>query len=204
MVRQFTENTERTERRKITLRKANAIQSSINDAIRSIKVEKTIELTEFQDPVVELQKANDKLFANDARRQKLLLALYNIRGLVGAANASAGIDMNLAKAAFIDKRVTQLDEIANSESVTDIAVIKGKLEKIKNRKEESRASLYGRDDTVSTSVIGAEQVDQAKTEIKNLKKQKQKLNDEILELNIKTEIPLTDEVVATLQAEGLI
>ena len=204
MVRYFTENPERTERMNITLRKANAIQSSINDAIRGIKVEKTIELTEFQDPVVELQKANDKLFANDARRQKLLLALYNIRGLVGAANASAGIDMNLAKAAFIDKRIAQLDEIANSDSVTDIAVIKGKLDKIKNRKEESRASLYGRDDTVSTSVIGAEQVDQAKVEIKNLKKQKQKLNDEILELNIKTEIPLTDEVVATLQAEGLI
>ena len=204
MVRYFTENPERTERMNITLRKANAIQSSINDAIRGIKVEKTIELTEFQDPVVELQKANDKLFANDARRQKLLLALYNIRGLVGAANASAGIDMNLAKAAFIDKRIAQLDEIANSDSVTDIAVIKGKLDKIRNRKEESRASLYGRDDTVSTSVIGAEQVDQAKIEIKNLKKQKQKLNDEILELNIKTEIPLTDEVVATLQAEGVV
>ena len=188
----------------ITLRQASAIQSSINDAIRSIKVEKTIELTEFQDPVVELQKANDKLFANDARRQKLLLALYNIRGLVGAANASAGIDMNLAKAAFIDKRISQLEEIANSDAVTDIAVIKGKLDKIRNRKEESRASLYGRDDGVTTSVIGSEQLDQAKTEIKNLKKQKQKLNDEILELNIKTEIPLTDDVVTTLQAEGLL
>jgi hypothetical protein len=48
------------------------------------------------------------------------------------------------------------------------------------------------------------QIDQAKTEIKHLKKQKQKLNDEILELNIKTEIPLSGDVVATLQAEGLI
>jgi hypothetical protein len=38
----------------------------------------------------------------------------------------------------------------------------------------------------------------------NLKKQKQKLNDEILELNIKTEIPLADDTVATLQAEGLL
>jgi hypothetical protein len=37
-----------------------------------------------------------------------------------------------------------------------------------------------------------------------LKKQKQKLNDEILELNIKTEIPLSDDIVATLQSEGLL
>jgi uncharacterized protein YdcH (DUF465 family) len=188
----------------ITLRKANAIQASITDAIRGIKIERSVELTEFQDPVAELKKANDALFAADARRQKLLLALYNIRGLVGAANASAGVDMNLAKAAFIDKRVTQLDEIANSDAVTDLAVIKGKLEKIKNRPADARESLYGRMDTVTTSVIGTEQIAQAKAEIKNLKKQKQKLNDEILELNIKTEIPLTEDVVATLTAEGIL
>jgi hypothetical protein len=38
----------------------------------------------------------------------------------------------------------------------------------------------------------------------NLKKQKQQLNDEVLELNIKTEVPLSDDTVATLQVEGLI
>jgi uncharacterized protein YdcH (DUF465 family) len=83
-------------------------------------------------------------------------------------------------------------------------VINGKLDKIRNRKEESRASLYGRDDTVSTSVVSKAQIDQAKAEIQNLKKQKQKINDEVLELNIKTELPLSDDVVATLTAEGLI
>jgi hypothetical protein len=53
-------------------------------------------------------------------------------------------------------------------------------------------------------VISQEQIDQIKVEIKNLKKQKQKLNDEVLELNIKTEIPLSDDVVTTLTEEGLI
>jgi len=73
----------------ITLRKANAVQNSINDAIKHIKFETTIELNEFQDPNLVLTDANNKLFAADARRQKLLLALYNIRGLVGTANAPA-------------------------------------------------------------------------------------------------------------------
>jgi len=145
------------------------------------------------------------LFANDARRQRLLLALYNIRGLVGAANAQSGIDMKLATAAFLDKRLAQLETLAKLEPVTDLAVINGKLEKIRNDKSEtSRSRIYGYNDTVSTTVIGAEQIAQIKTEVQNLKKQKQKLNDEILELNIKTEIPLSDDVVATLQAEGLI
>jgi hypothetical protein len=188
----------------ITLRKANAIQHSITESIRGINPPRTIEINEFQDPMVELEKANKAVFDADARRQKLLLALYNIRGLVGAANASSGIDLSLAKSAFVDKRITQLEDIAGQQPLIDIEVIKGKLEKISNRKEESRASLYGRDDTVSTSVITQEQIDQAKAEIKNLKKQKQKLNDDVLELNIKTEIPLSDDVVATLQTEGLI
>ena len=189
----------------LTLRKANAVQSSITEAIKSIEIKTTVELNEFQAVDAELEKANATLFANDARRQKLLLALYNIRGLVGTANASAGIDLSLAKAAFVDKRISQLDELAKAEVITDLAVITGKLEKIKNDKSETaRSRIYGYTDTVSTSVVSAEQLASIKNEIKNLKKQKQKLNDEVLELNIKTEIPLSDDVVATLQAEGLI
>lgn len=188
----------------ITLRKANAIQNSINEAIRNIKIEKTVELNEFQDVATELQRVNSELIANDGRRQKLLLALYNIRGLVGVANAQSGIDVNLAKAAFIDKRISQLEELASAGKMTDLEVIKGKLEKIKNLKDEARSRIYGYGDTVSTSVVTAEQIDQAKGEILNLKKQKQKLNDEILELNIKTEIPISEDVELTLQAEGLI
>lgn len=188
----------------ITLRKANAIQNSINDAIRGIKVNTTIELNEFQDPAVELKKANDALFSADSRKQKLLLALYNIRGLVGTANASSGIDLNLAKAAFLDKRIAQLEEISSLKEHTELQIIAGKLEKIKSLKDEARSRMFGYGDTVSTTVVSKEQIDQAKSEILNLRKQKQKINDEVLELNIKTEIPLSNDVVATLQAEGLI
>ena len=187
----------------ISLRKASAIQNSVNEAIKGIKIDTSIEVNEFQNAQEEIQKANTLLIANDGRRQKLLLALYNIRGLVGTANSNCGIDLALAKAAFIDKRIVQLTEVATLTPVSDLAVINGKLDKIRNRKEESR-SIYGRDDTVSTSVVGRDQIDQAKAEIQNLKKQKQKINDEVLELNIKTEIPLSNDVVATLQAEGLI
>ena len=188
----------------ITLRKANAVQNSINEAIKGIKVGLTVELNEFQSVEEAIQKANSDLIANDSRRQKLTMALYNIRALVGTANAASGIDTSLAKAAFIDKRIGQLEQLAGADEMTSLEVIKGKLDKIKNDKSENRRSLYGYNDTVSTSVLGKEQIAQAKAEILSLKKQKQKLNDEVLELNIKTEIPLSDDVVATLQAEGLI
>jgi hypothetical protein len=163
-----------------------------------------VDLNEFQEIATEIEKANKVLFENDARRHKLLLSYYNIRGLVGAANATAGIDLALTKAAFVDKRIAQLEELTRLSPHTDIAVLTGKIEKIKNDKGESRRSIYGYSDTVNTTVVSQQQIADAKAEVLNLKKQKQKLNDEVLELNIKTEVPLTDEVVATLKAEGLI
>ena len=188
----------------ISLRKANAIQNSILEAIRGIKIKTEVSINEFQDAEVELQKANDELFTNDRRRQSLLLAYYNIRGLVGAANAQNSVDVNLTRAAFIDKRIAQLTEISGLQPYTSLEVIKGKIEKIKQSGAESRRAIYGYEDSVTTSVVALEQIDQAKAEIQNLKKQKQKINDEVLEANIKTEIPLSEDVVKTLQAEGLI
>lgn len=188
----------------ITLRKANSIQNSINEAIREIKIETSVELNEFQNVSAELQEANNTLFSNDSRRQKLLLALYNIRGLVGTANAQSGIDMKLATAAFLDKRIGQLEDLSKADAVTDLAVLNGKIEKIRNLKDEARSRVFGYGDTVKTGIVSRDQLQQIKSEIKNLKKQKQKINDEILELNIKTEIPLSDDVVNTLTVEGLL
>jgi uncharacterized protein YdcH (DUF465 family) len=190
----------------ITLRKANALQNSIQEAIKGIKVDLSVEINEFQSVEEVLTKANATLIENDGRRQQLIMALYNIRALVGTANTASGINTMLAKAAFIDKRVGQLEELSKSSEITSLDVIKGKLDKIRNDKGDTsrRSSIYGYNDTVSTSVLSKEQIAQAKAEVLNLKKQKQKLNDEILELNIKTEVPLSEEIVATLQAEKLV
>ena len=189
----------------ITLRKANAVQHSITEAIKNIKIDLTVEINEFQSVEDVITKANSTLVENDGRRQKLTMALYNIRALVGTANTASGIDTALAKAAFIDKRIGQLEELAKATEITALDVIKGKLDKIRNDKSEStRSRIYGYSDTVTTGVLGLEQIAQAKAEVLSLKKQKQKINDEVLELNIKTEIPLTEDVVAVLQAEALI
>ena len=189
----------------ITLRKANAVQHSITEAIKNIKIDLTVEINEFQSVEDVITKANSTLVENDSRRQKLTMALYNIRALVGTANSASGIDTALAKAAFIDKRIGQLEELAKATEITALDVIKGKLDKIRNDKSEStRSRIYGYSDTVTTGVLSLEQIAQAKGEVLSLKKQKQKINDEVLELNIKTEIPLTEDVVAVLQAEALI
>jgi hypothetical protein len=188
---------------KITLRKANAIQQNINDLLKSVQVKPVVELSEFVDTVQTLQAANDAVMAADARRSDLLMALYSIRATVGVSNFQSGIGNRLSHIAYVDKRLQQLDQLTNETSkMKDLAIITGQLEKIRNRREEHR--MYGYENTVSTGVLQQAQIDSISGIMRELKKQKQKLNDEVLELNVRTEIELTDEVEAVLVKEGIL
>jgi hypothetical protein len=191
---------------KITLRKASALQTAIQEAVKNIDVTVKVELNEFESPDVALSTANAKLVAADQRRTALTKALYTIRAQVGTANAECGINERLAKAAYVDKRIGQLTALVAADAVQDnMTVIQGKLEKLKAPgAENSRRSLYGYSDTVGTGVLTQAQVDGFKAEQLALKKDKQKLNDEVLELNVRTEVVLSDETVAVLTSEGLV
>lgn len=191
---------------KITLRKASALQTAIQEAVKNIEVTVKVELNEFELPGTALTTANVKLISADQRRTALTKVLYVVRAQVGTANAECGINERLAKAAYVDKRIGQLTALVSSEAVQDnMLVINGKVEKLKADKgENSRRSLYGYSDTVSTGVLTQVQVDAFKAEQLALKKDKQKLNDEVLELNVRTEIALSDETVAVLTSEGLV
>jgi hypothetical protein len=191
---------------KITLRKASALQNAIQEAVKNIDITVKVELNEFELPGTALSTANLKLISADQRRTALTKALYTIRAQVGTANAECGINERLAKAAYVDKRIGQLTVLVSTEAVQDnMLVINGKVEKLKvDKGENSRRSIYGYSDTVSTGVLTQAQVDEFKAEQLALKKDKQKLNDEVLELNVRTEIALSDETVAVLTSEGLV
>lgn len=189
----------------ITLRKANALQTAIQDHIKTIDVALTVSLNEFQSPTQVLEAGRATAVANDFRRTKLTRAVYTIRSLVGRANVESGVADLLTEAAYVDKRLGQLKALTESKVVEDILVIEGKLEKIRNDKNESsRRSIYGYQDTVDTGVLTAEQIEGFKAEIRALKKAKQSINDKVLELNVRTEIVLDVATVDLLQTEQLV
>jgi hypothetical protein len=190
---------------KINLRRAAALQNVLHETIKTIEVEPNIEVNEWQAPEEVLQAANRKLFLNDSRRNDLLMSIYTIRSLVATQNAVCGISGKLSHMAYIDKRIAQLtDTVGNAVKIEALDVIKGRLEKIRNRPADSRASIYHRDEDVQVTVLTQEQIDQIKSVIKELKKQKTTLGDEVLELNVRTEVELTPEVETILTREGLI
>jgi hypothetical protein len=63
----------------VTLRKANALQIAINEALKGLEFTEVVILNEFQNAQDEIKNARDKFMANLTRRSKLLSALYEIR-----------------------------------------------------------------------------------------------------------------------------
>ena len=186
---------------KISLRKANALQTSINERIKSIVLETTVAINEFENVVSKIAAAKNKVVTNSNRRLSLYASLYDIRAKVAESNSSAGINARLTDMAHIAKLIEDLGQMISVSAVmTDVAVLDGKLSKIKNRTTES----YGLDTTVSTGVFTAEESEDTKKKIQDYKKSKQVIADEILELNIRTDIELTDDTVTSLKAENLI
>lgn len=187
---------------KITLRKANALQNNINEALKHIDVKIKVSLNEFQDPEGVIAVSAGEAKTNLDRKVSLTNALYDIRAAVGKVNHTAGVDEKLTEVARIEKQIQLYSAYLGVDTREAHAVVAGKLEKIRNDKSERR--LYGYGDTVESGVFTAEDVAGFKSVVANLKKQKQTLQDAVLELNVRNEIALADATAKTLTAENLL
>ena len=174
---------------KITLRKANAIQASINDAIKALDLDYNVTLNEFENVTEQIQAKRDRFWAQAATRNKLVMALYEIRANVARANADAGINDMLANVAYLEKQISHNTVLAGKGAQTALRVLEGQVGKLREVKDDGYG--YSRRDVV-TSIFTEEEIEDFKRTAANFKRQKQKLQDELLELNVQTEIELTD------------
>jgi uncharacterized protein YdcH (DUF465 family) len=189
----------------INLRKANAIQSEIRKAISSSASKDTLSVTEYTTSVVDALEKATEVFANDVTRKVALnTALFNIRKSVAQANANNGISDILADVELIDAKMAVYSNIATKEVAKSVNEIVARIEKMKaTPTNESR--IYGdRYNNVETSVVEQNTIDHAKQMVKQLKREKQTLQDKLLALNVNTviNIELTDEMV--LKVEGIL
>ena len=187
---------------KLSLRKANALQNAIQDHVKTIDFKTSISLNEFKDGAAEVTQARANVLANDVRRSELTRAVYEIRKLTGRANVESGVADLLTDAALIDKRLGQLKGLSESKIAESMEVLVGKLAKLKDTEGKSR--VYGYNDSVETGVLTQVQMDLFKSQIRELKKEKQTINDKVLELNVRTEITLSLDTVKLLQKEQLV
>lgn len=187
---------------KITLRKANAVQLAINEALKGLTFETSVQLNEFENFNEQIVSVRNTFNTNVAVRSKLNAALYEIRKSVAQVNVQNGINDMLADVARLEKDIQFFNGFSNKTVRLTDAVIEGKLAKVRNTKEESR--LYGRYDTVDTTVFEKQDIEDFKWTVADLKRQKQKLQDTLLELNVRTEIELSADAVQALEAVNIL
>jgi hypothetical protein len=191
---------------KITLRKANAVQAEIRKAISASNVSDTVSITEYTtnvDGVLENAMAE---FATDVTRKLALnTALFNIRKSVSRANASAGISDILADVELIDAKMAVYSNVTTKSVAKSFSEITARIEKMKTTVVDASTRMYGdRFNTVDTSVVEQSTIDGAKQLVKQLKREKQTLQDKLLTLNVNTTIDIdtVDEMV--LKVEGIL
>lgn len=186
----------------VTLRKASVLQTAVNEAIRSIGTDAEVTVNEFQDGEAAVKTAADTFRANIGRRDALTRALYSIRSEVAQVNFTSGVNAMLTQVAEIEKQIQFYTVLAAKIPRLEAKVLEGQLAKL--RVVEAKNTIYGYKDSVTTSVLTAEDIAGFKKTVSELKRAKQKLQDSILEANVRNEITLSNETEATLQAEGLL
>jgi NTP pyrophosphatase (non-canonical NTP hydrolase) len=186
---------------KLTLRKANAVQAAINEMIKTLDLNTQVTLNEFEDVQEQIDAVRNRFFTHDATRSKLAEALYEIRRKVATANADAGINDLLADVAALEKQVGYKNQLAAKGAQTALRVLNGQVKKNAEVKEDGFG--YSRRDVV-TSIFTAEEVEDFRRTAANAKREKQSLQDTLLELNVQTAIELDEETARFLERADIL
>lgn len=185
---------------KVSLRKAKVLQNLIQDEISNLPIVTEVEISEFDFPETKIEKFKDDFYKNVLTRRSLLEAMHCIRISVGEANASSGVSSLLGRLAKHEKEIALFSKLSRLKPKTEMKIIKGQLGKIRDAKEDS----YGRSDTVDTSIFDAMEIKEFKITLAEKKKHKQDIQDNLLDLNVKTEITLSPETTKTLKSENIL
>ena len=190
----------------INLRKANAIQAEIRRAISTNEAKNSISVSEFtQNLAGEIETAKAEYVTGVKRKVALTTALYNIRKSVAEANATAGINGILTEVQGVEAEMAIYSGVANQTVGKSLNEIEARLEKIKSAPQDARSAIYGeRYNNVDTSVVEQETVDHAKNRVKELKRQRQNLQDKLLALNVNSLITISAVDEAVLKLEGIL
>ena len=158
----------------------------------------------FEKPSVKFLEGNADLVKSKHRRGKLLSALYAIRKAVSHASVSSGVSDLLADMAHWDK-IIEFDKV--TAGIKDYSPSEEMLTEQWNdlvKEENGQNAYHRRRESIEVSLISKDDVAEAIANLANARIEKQKVSDMLLDLNVKTEIEITDEHIHVLKANSLI
>ena len=190
---------------KISLRKANTIQELVGEALQqSLESPTNLDVMAIDEWKDELRFARKTFLSEMATRAQLVSARYEVRKLISEENAKQGVTSLLATLAETDTMINLMKRNVVDQTVSD------KYDVVEKKRERKIALLdkeglhYNRSDTYDVSIIDAETIKVYKETVKVLKRKRQRITDELLEKNIRSEIELPSWAVDLLREHGLI
>jgi len=190
---------------KINLRKASVVQQTIVDEIKRLGTEDTtVKISLFEPNInARLEEQLVKVKANHSQAGRLLNANKFLRAVVAKKNAEVGITDYLAEEAMLASAEARLKAYSESAVRQNLDALMAEIESRKATSANERVSIYGREYTVDVNVVPAEAVAEAKKELENIRKRRRKIKDEMVSINVRTEIEVPEQVAQVLTELGL-
>ena len=163
-----------TTQQKVTLKKAHDLQHLLRHVLEQHKIRTEVLLSD--NPQSDYSLAGTKFSRDMQRRDNLIIAYYELDQLIIQGSVAANIHIK-------ESSIKQLEE---------------QLSFFKNLCSVPPKNL------VPTSIFDQEDIDGFAQLLLTVKSNIIKIQDEILELSMRTEIPLSDNVTKVLISEGII
>ena len=188
-----------------SLRKANTIQELVGEALKqSLESPANLDVLAIDEWKDELIFARKTFLSEMATRAQLVSARYEVRKRISEENAKQGVTTLLATLAETDTMINLMKRNVVDQTVSDkYDVVEKKRERKITLLDKEGMHVY-RSDTFDVSIIDAETIKTYKEKVKVLKRKRQRINDELLEKNIRSEIELPSWAVDLLREHGLI
>jgi hypothetical protein len=107
----------------------------------------------------------------------------------------------LTNVAYLEKQISHNTMLAGKGAQTALRVLNGQVKKLSEVKEDG----YGyRHNAVTTSIFAEEEIENFKHNSAEFKREKQRIQDLLLELNVQTEISLIEETADFLKKADIL
>ena len=190
---------------KISLRKANTIQELVGEALQQpLESPAHLDVMAIDEWRDALTNARETLLSEVETRAQLVSVRYEVRKRISFENAKQGVTNLLATLAETDTMINLMKRNVVDRPLADKYDVVEKKRERKITLLDKEGLHYNRSDTFDVSIIDTETVKTYKEKVKVLKRKRQRINDELLEKNIRSEIELPSWVVDLLRKHGLI
>ena len=189
--------------KKINLRKASAIQKEIGNFLQENQIETTVEVPLLvQEANIAIAKSQDTMHKRVTLHLKLNDILFNIRASVSIANNTSGISSLLARTNLIKSQLSLLNKVKKAEPTVVLKVLDSMIVQKTNSTKDSYYS--GNSSTLTVGLLTEEFAVEVNKDIIALKRERNKVNESVLALNVKTEIEISDANYQELEVLGIV